>query len=180
MAPPERTPWDIRFAAPQDGAQIVGILAEGAAWMAAKGCPAWSASVLTEAFVAPRIARCEFLAARAGGEIVGVCTLSPSDPVFWPDDPPGFSAYLHKLAVRRGVAGAGVSRALIAHCAALARSWNCSALRLDCHPMLRPLYERFGFGYVDTRRVLDFGEMIVVDRLELRLRDEGFSPGETR
>ena len=169
MAPPDGTPLDISTAAPADGEQILAILTEGAALMAAKGCPAWTAAVLNEGFVARRIARAEFLAARADGGIVGVCTLSRSDPVFWPDDPPGLAAYLHKLAVRRDFAGRGASQALIGHCAALARTWGCSALRLDCHKVLRPLYERLAFSYVDTRRVSDYGDVIVVDRLEMPL-----------
>jgi GNAT superfamily N-acetyltransferase len=81
----------------------------------------------------------------------------------------GFAAYLHKLAVRRDFAGGGASRTLIGHCAMLARTWGCAALRLDCHPVLRPLYERLAFSYVDTRRVSDDGDVIVVDRLEMSL-----------
>jgi GNAT superfamily N-acetyltransferase len=175
MAMASRDPVEIGVAVPADGPRIVDILTEGAAWMAAKDCPAWSAAVLTEAYVAPRIARSEFLAARVGGEIAGVCTLSRTDPVFWPDDPPGFAAYLHKLAVRRAFAGGSVTRALIAHCAELAGRWSCSALRLDCHPVLRPLYERHGFSYVDTRGVREDDDLLVVDRLELLLGAE--NPG---
>jgi GNAT superfamily N-acetyltransferase len=170
MAALEPMPVEVDLAAPADGEQVAGLLTDGAAWMAAKGCPAWSAAVLTEAFIGPLIARAEVWVARSGGEVVGVCTLSRADPVFWPEAPAGLAAYLHKLAVRRDFAGGGVTRPLIGHCAGLARDWNCSALRLDCHPVLRGLYERHGFRFVDTRRVdQGDGEIIVVDRLEMGL-----------
>jgi GNAT superfamily N-acetyltransferase len=161
---------EVSFAAADDVGEIVAVLTEAAAWMAAKQCPVWSASTLTPAFVAPLVAQREFLAARSGGIIAGVCTLSRADPIFWPDDPPGEAAYLHKLAVRRAFAGRAVTPALVEACGGLARSWGRRALRLDCHPLLRGIYGGLGFTYVDTQDVAaDDGSILIVDRLQMSL-----------
>lgn len=161
---------EVSFAAADDVTEIVAVLTEAAAWMAAKQCPAWSASTLTSAFVAPFVAQREFLAARSGGLIAGVCTLSRTDPVFWPDGPPGEAAYLHKLAVRRAFSGRAVTPALVDASERVAGSWGCNALRLDCHPMLRGVYEALGFTYVDTRGVIEDGDQpMIVDRLQRTL-----------
>jgi GNAT superfamily N-acetyltransferase len=138
------------FAVAHDANEVIAVLTEAAAWMATKGTPAWDASVLSEAFVAPLIARSELLVARSDTGIVAVCTLARSDPEFWPDASVGFAAYLHKLAVRRPHAGGVVTPHLIERCSSVARDWGCSMLRLDCHPNLRSLYERLGFSYLDT------------------------------
>jgi GNAT superfamily N-acetyltransferase len=169
---PAREPasFETGHATAGDIPEIVALLTEASAWMAMKGTPPWQASVLTEAFVMPRVERGEFIVARCGGEIAGVCTLTRSDPEFWPEDPVGQAAYLHKLGVRRRFAGGGVTTHLVAHCVGLARRWECAALRLDCHGALRGLYERLGFSYVDTRQVReDDGQTIIVDRLQLWL-----------
>jgi GNAT superfamily N-acetyltransferase len=158
------------YATAEDVPEIVAVLTEASARMAAKHNPLWQASVLTEAFVTPRVERAEFIVARRGGEIAGVCTLTRSDPEFWPEDPVGQAAYLHKLGIRRRFAGGGVTARLVEHCLGLARVWGCAALRLDCHPTLRGLYERLGFSYVDTREVReDDGQTITVDRLQVWL-----------
>ncbi|MCA6282276.1 MAG: GNAT family N-acetyltransferase [Phenylobacterium sp.] len=166
MKKPARVP--IGFASPVDMHAVVSVLAEAAGWMSAKGTPAWDASSLTEAFVAPFIARSELLVARSDDVIVGVCTLARSDPEFWPDAPAGFAAYLHKLAVRRTHAGGTVTPRLVKRCSSLARAWGCSMLRLDCHPNLRSLYERLGFSYVDTSFPRP-DNAFVVDQLQLQL-----------
>lgn len=47
-----------------------------------------------------------------GGEAVGAYVLLGADPLFWPDDPPGEAAYLHKLGVHPGWQGRGLSHTL--------------------------------------------------------------------
>ncbi|HEY2751476.1 GNAT family N-acetyltransferase [Phenylobacterium sp.] len=161
---------EVGFASHTDVGDIVATLLEGAAWMAAKHSPAWQVSDLTPAMATAFVSRSEFIAARAGGDLVGVCTLTRVDPDFWPEDPPGFAAYIHKLAVRRAFAGGQVTRSLVEHCLTLARAWGCKALRLDCHPVLNPVYRRLEFNYVDTRNVaLADGRTLLVDRFEIRL-----------
>ncbi|MDP3659916.1 GNAT family N-acetyltransferase [Phenylobacterium sp.] len=151
--------------------EIGGLLAEGAAWMHAKGTPAWTYAEIAPAALAARIAEGAFICARSEGTIVGVCMLSRVDLEFWPDDPLGEAGYLHRLCVRRSFAGARVTPLLVDWCVRAARAWRCKALRLDCHPNLRGLYERLGFTYVDTRTIQTRGaRTIVVDRLQISLR----------
>jgi GNAT superfamily N-acetyltransferase len=166
----ERTQYPIQvdFALADDVSQVIAVMDEAAAWMSAKGTPAWDLSVLGEAFLASLIARSELLVARCDAAIVGVCTLARDDPEFWPEAPVGLAAYLHKLAVRRTYAGGLVTPSLIERCGDIARDWDCSMLRLDCHPNLRGVYEGLGFSYVD--RYNPRGDMtFVVDRLQMRL-----------
>lgn len=141
---------DVRAASGGEASEVIALLHEAAAWMDAKGTPAWDMSTLDQAFIDPLIQRSELIVASYGPLIVGACTLSPADPEFWPDAPEGAAAYLHKLAVRRTHAGGGVSSRLIAKCREIAREWGCSKLRLDCHPNLRGLYEQLGFAHFDT------------------------------
>jgi hypothetical protein len=89
------------------------------------------------------------VAARADGALAGVCTLSRSDPEFWPQEAPGEAAYLHRLAVRRAFAGGRLTPAIVAWCAATTAGWGCRALKLDCHPHIAGIYLRLGFTRLD-------------------------------
>jgi len=140
----------VGWAGRDDAHEVSGVLAEGAAWMARKGWPGWTAADIAPAFVAARIAACEMAAARLDGVLAGVCTLTRSVPEFWPDDAPGEAAYLHRLAVRRRFAGARVTPAIVAWCAQTARDWGCRALKLDCHPHISGIYLRLGFTRLDS------------------------------
>lgn len=139
---------------------------EAAAWMSAKGTPAWDVARIGRAFVRSFVLRSELFVASCSNRIVGCCTLSPEDPEFWPDALKGEAAYLHKLAVRRTHAGRGVSAALIEACRCAARTQGCAKLRLDCHPNLRGLYERLGFTHVDTFNAR-WDPTFISERLEL-------------
>lgn len=156
----------VQFASIKDAEGIVTVLREAAGWMRLKGTPAWDTSVLNRAFVEKSIAATETLIALNEGLVVGACTLSRSDPEFWPDAPEGYAANLHKLAVMRLHAGGSVSTLLIAECERIARQWGCAKLRLDCHPNLRGLYERLGFTHVDT---FNKDAAFIVERLEVTL-----------
>jgi Acetyltransferase (GNAT) family. len=88
-----------------------------------------------------------------GGEAVGTYVLLDADPLFWPDDPPGEAAYLHKLSVHPGWQGRGLSHTLLEHAAAEACALGRSFLRLDTaaeRPRLRALYAAAGFREVDV------------------------------
>jgi GNAT superfamily N-acetyltransferase len=114
-----------------------------------------------------------FLATRAD-EPVGTMRRQPSDPEIWPDAPPGESLFVHRLAVRRHAAGAGVSLALLSFAIERARSIGRRYVRLDCEasrPRLRAVYEQFGFRHHSERRV---GPCLVA-RYEFRV-----SPGQQR
>lgn len=140
----------IGLAGPMDAAAIGEVLAEGAAWMARKGWPGWTAPDIAPGFVSAAIAAGEMVAARAEGVVAGVCTLTRSDPEFWPQDIRGEAAYLHRLAVRRAFAGGRATPQMVAWCVREARSWGCRALKLDCHPHIGGIYLRLGFTRLDS------------------------------
>lgn len=76
------------------------------------------------------------------------------DPMFWADIKKGESLFLHKLAVKRCVAGKGVSTVLLDFAKAECKRRNIQTLRLDTHalrPKLRNFYERHGFDLVEER-----------------------------
>lgn len=143
-------PPNVRVACSGDIDEVVRLMHDAAAWMSAKGTPAWDVARIDRTFAETFVLRSELLVASCSDGIVGCCTLSAEDPEFWPDALKGEAAYLHKLAVRRTHAGRGVSSALIEACRHAARTQGCAKLRLDCHPNLRGLYERLGFTHVDT------------------------------
>jgi GNAT superfamily N-acetyltransferase len=164
-------PLEIGPAAPADVAEIAQVLQAAARWIETWRGRLWDPDLLGEDFVAPVVARGEFLVARAQGAIAGVAIVEPEDPLFWPDRPPGEAGYLHKLAVSRDYAGRGVSGALIEASAARVVGWGRGLLRLDCHPDLARVYEGFGFRPIDRREVEHpQSGRITVARMERRLR----------
>ncbi|EPI5228042.1 GNAT family N-acetyltransferase, partial [Pseudomonas aeruginosa] len=116
-APGERMdseePPNVRVACSGDIDEVVRLMHDAAAWMSAKGTPAWDVARIDRTFAETFVLRSELLVASCSDGIVGCCTLSAEDPEFWPDALKGEAAYLHKLAVRRTHAGRGVSSALI-------------------------------------------------------------------
>lgn len=127
-------PPNVRVACSGDIDEVVRLMHDAAAWMSAKGTPAWDVARIDRTFAETFVLRSELLVASCSDGIVGCCTLSAEDPEFWPDALKGEAAYLHKLAVRRTHAGRGVSSALIEACRHAARTQGCAKLRLDCHP----------------------------------------------
>ncbi|WP_432212296.1 GNAT family N-acetyltransferase, partial [Pseudomonas aeruginosa] len=104
---------NVRVACSGDIDEVVRLMHDAAAWMSAKGTPAWDVARIDRTFAETFVLRSELLVASCSDGIVGCCTLSAEDPEFWPDALKGEAAYLHKLAVRRTHAGRGVSSALI-------------------------------------------------------------------
>lgn len=147
-------PPNVRVACSGDIDEVVRLMHDAAAWMSAKGTPAWDVARIDRTFAETFVLRSELLVASCSDGIVGCCTLSAEDPEFWPDALKGEAAYLHKLAVRRTHAGRGVSSALIEACRHAARTQGCAKLRLDCHPNLRGLLLGFRFA----PRLRDIGD----------------------
>ena len=112
---------------------------DAAAWMSAKGTPAWDVARIDRTFAETFVLRSSSLVAVAATASSAVAPCRPRIPVL-ARRPQGEAAYLHKLAVRRTHAGRGVSSALIEACRHAARTQGCAKLRLDCHPNLRGLY----------------------------------------
>jgi GNAT superfamily N-acetyltransferase len=91
-----------------------------------------------------------FYVAEVDGEVQGTFKLLLEDPEFWPDLPAPDSVFLHRLAVRRRVAGTGVSTVMIDWACDRAGELRRDYLRLDCDPRrarLRAFYERQSFGH---------------------------------
>jgi GNAT superfamily N-acetyltransferase len=127
-----------------------------AAWLDARGESLWPADLLADAAIAADVDAGQFWIADVGDVPSGVVRLQRSDPDFWPDVPDGTSLFLHRLAVRRSVAGQGVSTALLRFAVERTRELGLESLRLDCvadRPKLRAIYERFGFIHHSDRQV---------------------------
>ena len=137
----DEEPPNVRVACSGDIDEVVRLMHDAAAWMSAKGTPAWDVARIDRTFAETFVLRSELLVASCSDGIVGCCTLSAEDPEFWPDALKG-RPHICTLAVRRTHAGRGVSSALIEACRHAARTQGCAKLRLDCHPNLRGLYER--------------------------------------
>jgi len=132
------------------------ILIEAAQWAIALGQPLWNPGIFTQDWARGGVERGELYLGWQAGEAVGTLTFQYQDTAYWPEVPLGESAFFHKLAVRRSVAGTGVARALVAWAIAKARAEGKRYLRLDTHferPKLRAFYESLGFHYVGEKTV---------------------------
>jgi GNAT superfamily N-acetyltransferase len=146
----------VRKALPRDLEGVVGILAEAARWLEARGSPMWQTDELSPSQIAADIEAGLVFVGESGDGLSSTVKFQLEDSQFWPDIPPGQSAYLHRLAMRRKYAGTGVSLALLNWAARRTRDLGRPFLRLDCEasrPRLRALYERFGFVHHSDRQV---------------------------
>ena len=156
------------------------ILLEAARWLTETGREMWYPAELSPDKLQPLVDAGELYLARLDGVPVGTVVLQWEDREFWPDVPNGQSAFIHRLAVRRSVAGAGVSTAVFAWARATAatavfawaRATAATAgrkyLRLDCdgaRPGLCRVYESAGFRLHSRRRM---GHHLVT-RYEMRV-----------
>jgi GNAT superfamily N-acetyltransferase len=144
------------------------IVREAASWLAATGRAMWGPEDYTPEALTPAIEAGELYLARVGGEPVGAMILQWEDPLYWPDVPAGESAFVHRLAVRRSVAGKGIAQALLEWAERAARQAGRKYLRLDCDPdrqRLCAFYESAGFVRHSVKRV----EGYVVARYQMAL-----------
>jgi GNAT superfamily N-acetyltransferase len=164
--------FEVRQATAHDAAAVKSVLDEAAEWATAKsdGVPMWELNELALEFVRDEIDRGLFFLALAGDEPAGTVRFQLEDELFWPDLPvPDNSAFVHRLAVRRQFAGAGVATALLQFAVERARGLGKHHLRLDCDAHrghLRAMYERFGFRLHSYRQVGPY----YVARYEYQLR----------
>jgi len=149
-------PTMIRQATSSDAAEVTGILQAAARWLEESGTPMWKGDELLPEHTLSDIGTGAFYLAERDGRIAGVVKFQLEDPLFWPDQPEGQAAYVHRLAVRREFAGTGASTDLLGWAVAQTRTIGRSFLRLDCEssrPRLRAFYERFGFEHHSERQV---------------------------
>jgi GNAT superfamily N-acetyltransferase len=146
----------IRRAGPPDAGAIEAMLREAALWVDALGVVMWEEGELDPSHIAAEVEAGQFVVAEIGGDLAGAIRFQLHDPLFWPDLPPGRSAFVHRLVVRRAFKGRGISQALLAWAVNEARTEGRDALRLDCDAdrvKLRALYEAFGFRLHSHRQV---------------------------
>lgn len=149
-------PVSVRQAVLEDLSTVSGILSEAASWLEQQNMTLWG-----EAEVSPKVV-CQDI--KAGlvyiafheGSAVGVVKFQTEDPLFWSDIPHEDSAFIHRLAVRRSVAGGSVSTALMQWAVEQSQKLGKRYLRLDCaadRSRLRLVYEKFGFQHHSDRQV---------------------------
>ena len=146
----------VRQAAAADVATIESLLREAAAWVDALGVVMWEAGELERDEIERDVSSDQFFVAEVDGDPAGIVRFQLEDELFWPDLPPGRSAFVHRIVVRRAYKGTGVSAALLQWAADRALSLGLDHLLLDCdanRPKLRLLYERFGFRFHSYRQV---------------------------
>jgi GNAT superfamily N-acetyltransferase len=146
----------IRLAGSADADLVVAILEEAARWLRDAGAPMWKAHELEPAHLLAAVEAGLFFLAEVSGEAAGTVKFELEDELFWPDMPRTEACYVHRLAVRRGFAGKGVSSALLAFAVGRTRALGRPFLRLDCEsnrPRLRAVYEAFGFTHHSDRQV---------------------------
>lgn len=146
----------IRRATIRDAELVGDILNEAATWLERSGMPLWQRGELSAAELVEDVRAGLFFLAEYQNDSAGTFKFQIHDPVFWPDAPGPDAAYLHRLAVRRRYAGAGLSTEILFWAANRTRKLGRSYLRLDCpasRPRLRAVYERFGFRHHSDKRV---------------------------
>ena len=149
-------PLLIRQAQPQDSETVFQILTEAAQWLVGRGIPLWREDEIALPTISSDVAAGHVYLAEQDGVAVGTVRFDLTDTDFWPDMPAGDAAYLHRLAVRRSVAGSDVSTHLLRWAALYALSLGKCYLRLDCEasrPKLKSLYESHGFLHHSDRQV---------------------------
>lgn len=73
-------PPNVRVACSGDIDEVVRLMHDAAAWMSAKGTPAWDVARIDRTFAETFVLRSELLVASCSDGIVGCCTLSAEDP----------------------------------------------------------------------------------------------------
>ena len=150
------TTMDMRIARTEDTDKVSSILQEAARWLEHKGTPLWQADELLPNKIRAEVASAQFWLAEVDGSIAGCVRYQTEDRLFWPDVPPGESAFIHRLVVRRAFAGGRISSAIINWAKHRAHSQGKSFLRLDCEARTEKLckvYEAAGFRKRDERQV---------------------------
>jgi GNAT superfamily N-acetyltransferase len=146
----------IRQASTPDTQKVSAILLEAAEWLKSSGKPMWRGHELSEEKISSDVCDGLFFISEVSGEPAGTIKFQLEDPLFWPECPPGESAYVHRLAVRRRFSGGTVSNTLLDWAVERTRGLNRPYLRLDCESSrlrLRAVYEKFGFKHHSNRQV---------------------------
>ncbi|WP_433441807.1 GNAT family N-acetyltransferase [Nonomuraea sp. CA-141351] len=167
--------WNPVFKRAESGQEdeVLAVLDETAAWLAARGVQQWPAR-FERAWIEPAVARGETWLVEVEGKVAATVTLDWSDPL-WEED--GDAGYVHRMAVRRWAAGLGGR--VLGWAGDVARAEGRAYLRLDCvasNRRLRAYYESAGFAHRGDMTVggapgqrESSGPVTLVSRYELAL-----------
>ena len=138
----------VRPARAEDVACVGELLDEATRWVGERGFEQWPLPFPRDELAAA-IERGEVYLAQVDGRAAATVTLLLDDPMYWGERPPD-AVYVHKLAVRRELAGRGIGAALVEWANAEAVAAGRLFLRLDClrdNPVIRKYYESLGFEH---------------------------------
>lgn len=150
--------------------EVAGVLHEAAGWLEERGMAMWREDELLPIRITEDVRSGRFFLAESAGEAAGTVRFQLEDKLFWPDVPQDDSAFIHRLAVRRRLAGGEVSSALLLWAIARTHALGRRYLRLDCEASrirLRAVYERIGFRFHSNRQVGPY----FVGRYEYHVRE---------
>jgi len=146
----------IRAARPDELEVVEALLIEASEWLASRGIDQWQYPPHRDRIV-NAIGRGECFLAFRGDQPVGTIQVDDyADPEFWKeDDRPDAALYVHRMAVSRSSAGAGIGTVLLDWAAERAATAGRSLIRLDAwkdNTALHHYYQRQGFYLV---RIVD-------------------------
>ena len=149
--PPAEVPaegsTEVRWAGVEDAESATEVLREAARWTARFGAPLWDPAGFTVEEHRALAAAGELVGGFDGGYLVACMRLQRADPLLWPEHPPGYARYVHKVAVRRSHAGRGWAARLVTWAVDEARRAGAAAVCLDTLPdgKLPAFYAALGF-----------------------------------
>ncbi len=162
--------FSIRFAEPDEWKTVLSILREAADYLARIGQPLWVRDELKEEPVRRDVSQGLYVLAHQNEQAVGTLMFQLEDPEFWPEIEPGSSAYVHRFAVCRSVAGTEISTRMLQWAKSYTRELGRETLRLDCvpRPRLCQIYEAHGFTRHSEKQVGPYKVVRYACRLNTR------------
>lgn len=144
--------YQLKFTPSPAVPEALSILHEAAAWAEARGMGIWASHELREQDFRIAADAGELVLGYEGSVPVATMLLQTSDDLYWPEAAPNSALYVHKLAIRRLVAGRGWLTRLIDFAVHEAQVRRVHLLRLDTvpRPVMQAMYERHGFVVVDA------------------------------
>ena len=136
----------LRKAVDRDRECVLAILDEAASWLGTIGVAQWP-SPFSRTTVERDFEQNEVWLAATGERVVGTISVLKKDRMFW-GDLDGDAWYLHRLAIRRNVAGCG--RSVLALIEGEARHRGVEYLRLGCGAGLQCYYAEAGYSLRST------------------------------
>ena len=146
---------EIRQAQEEETGLVASVLTEAALWLNSIGQPLWQCNELEPECIAGDVRNGLYYLVWLNEEAVGTLKFQIEDELFWPDVPLGSSAFVHRLAIKRKVAGKGIAALMLKWAKDRANALGRNFLRLDCavRPQLCAFYERNGFTRHSERQV---------------------------